>query len=495
MTDITVQPLADIPTTLEGVQARQAELQPVIAAFLARGDDLTETEHAEYVARGAEWSALDSLQVSLDEAHTAELARREDLGESLTRFASAPGSVQQPSTATRTQGPIDRKRNPFDRDEINRSDSPSDLMARAMSAAEVTPDSSDLRRSGLTDLLERHGDQPMAELVLRTCSPEYKAAFAALVRTGEIGSLSDDQRSAIQFAERSAQQVRAMSTADAGGGYLIPTDIEPQITLTASGSQNPIYDIARRVPTTGTTLRNVGSPNAAWSWDAQNAEVSDDSVTLTNTDITLYSANGFIPVSFEAAASVPSIMSEMSRVLNGGYNDLVGAALATGTGSGQPFGINAALAGVTNEVNNATTTVLVVADLYTVWDQLATRHRRNAQWMMNNAQISRIRQFATDDGASLWVRLGEGSGAELMGRPVHENSDMDAGLAAGDDIMVLGNWEHYVIAEGVGTMVDIIPHVFGSNGRPTGARGIFAKARLGADLVDNASFVQLTGVA
>ena len=55
-------------------------------------------------------------------------------------------------------------------------------------------------------------------------------------------------------------------------------------------------------------------------------------------------------------------------------------------------------------------------------------------------------------------------------------------------ILLAGDFQHYVIAEGWGTQVRLIPDVFGSNGRPIGASGIYMSTRLGADCVLNSAF-------
>ena len=50
-------------------------------------------------------------------------------------------------------------------------------------------------------------------------------------------------------------------------------------------------------------------------------------------------------------------------------------------------------------------------------------------------------------------------------------------------ILVVGDWSNYIIFDRIGsTRVELVPHVFGTNGRPTGQRGVYAYFRTGADV-------------
>ena len=372
----------------------------------------------------------------------------------------------------------------WDIDAVARFDiSEDELMSRALSAVEDTPGPSDARRAALTGILERDGDENMARIVLASTSPAYKRAFSKSLRYGgsEYAELDAEERAALKFANGLA---RAMSIGtDNQGGYLVPTDIEPAVTLSADGTTNPIYNLARKVMTTSDTYRVVTSPNAAWSWDGENTEVSDDTPTFANVDIPLYVAQGFIPVSFRAQQAT-NAMSIAQQVLNGGYNDLVGAALATGSGSSQPTGVVTALVAGSRVTASATTDTFAVADVYNLHEAIATRHRRNATWLADIAIINEIRQFATDDGHALLARLGEGQPPTILGSPLVECSDLDGTYGTGDNyVLVYMDLQHFVVAEAVGTMVRIIPDVMGTTGRPIGASGVYMQTSFGSDSV------------
>lgn len=58
-----------------------------------------------------------------------------------------------------------------------------------------------------------------------------------------------------------------------------------------------------------------------------------------------------------------------------------------------------------------------------------------------------------------------------------------------DNILVFGEFQNYVVADRVGTTVEFIPHLFAlGNNRPSGQRGWYAYARVGADSVNDGAF-------
>ncbi len=53
-------------------------------------------------------------------------------------------------------------------------------------------------------------------------------------------------------------------------------------------------------------------------------------------------------------------------------------------------------------------------------------------------------------------------------------------------MLIVGDFQNYVLADRIGMQVELVPHFFatGSN-RPSGQRGFFAYYRLGADSVND----------
>lgn len=465
------------------LDAIKAELLP-----LAEAPVLDEVQRARYDELATEF---DALSAKITDANAFDARRRADL-ERMQKLAPVTGREVASFDADPLDGEVDRAKtlnNPWDRDEVARSQNADDLVARALSAAEMTPGPNDVRRQALTAIIEADGDERVARLVLATTSPEYKSAYGKIARTGgSENDLTPGEKEAVRFA-KNVQRAMSVGT-DAAGGYLVPTDIEAAVTLSADGTNNPIYSRARRVQTTSDTYRVVTSPNAAWSWDGENTEVSDDTPTFANTDIPLYVAQGFVPYSYVSANSIGGITGVIASVLMGGWNDLVGAALTTGSGSAQPTGIVTALGGA-NVIASASADTFAIADVYSTFEPLAARHRRNATWMSSIEALSDVRQFGTADSHALLTRLGDGEdGLRILGRPWVENEDMDSTITALADnkYLLLGDFNNYVVAEGLGTVTRFIPDVVGGNGRPIGASAVFMQTHFGADSVLDSAF-------
>ena len=484
------------PETVERFNAIKAELTPLAT----KAEPLSDVERARYDELTTEF---DALYPQIEDANKFNERRKSDL-ERMKRLNPVVGTEVQSFDSDPLNGDeLDKPsaiKNPWDRSEIARSRNADDIMSRALSAVEMTPGPADVRRQALTEILEREGSETIARLTLATTSPDYKSAYGKIARaSGDIGraNLSVEEREAVDYAD-SVRRAMSQGT-DNTGGYLVPTDIEAAVTLSADGTNNPIYNVARRVQTTSDTYRVVTSPNAAWSWDGENTEVSDDTPTFANTDIPLYIAQGFVPYSYAASHGIAGVQGIVSSVLMGGWNDLVGAALTNGTGSSQPTGITTALDGVSgSEIAPGTAETFAVGDVYKTRDALAARHRRNAQWFAHISTLSTMRQFATDDGHALLARLGEGEDYRLLGKTITENEDMDAyadfdaGATADNFLLLFGDFSHYVVAEGLGTVTRFIPDVVGGNGRPIGASAIFMQTQFGADSVLNSAFAMLS---
>lgn len=171
---------------------------------------------------------------------------------------------------------------------------------------------------------------------------------------------------------------------------------------------------------------------------------------------------------------------------------LESAGFATGTGSSQPEGIITALVAASTPIQtSATTDVCAIADVYATQVKAPPRARSNATWVANLAVINLMRQFGTANNYHGFLTdLAGGAPSQLLGRPLYESSDMDGAINAAADnyILVTGDFSKYVIVDRVGMSVELIPHLLGSNRRPSGQRGLYAYWRVGAECVDPTQF-------
>lgn len=489
---------------------RLLEIRARLDAIATELEPLTATEQPLSDEQAARFADLDAEAVILEaEAATIE-AREASVARVRARIENLPVTVErgadeadadpftEPDSARSGTDP--QGRNPW-REPATRSIG--QLRGRARAAAERMSGATDGVRAVLTtfvDTLEGvaeddpAGDEIRETLnqVLAASDPDYMRAFRKLVMLGQPESaLTNEERAAYV---RTLPFVRAMSTTDAAGGFLIPQQLDPNLILTATGSVNPIRNLARKVTATGDRWDGVSAGAAAWSWDAEGTEVSDDAVAVANPFVAVHTARGFIPYSHEVGMDAANWAANLGLVLAQGKDDLEATAHVLGSGAGQPFGIVTALTGGASVVASATADTYAVIDLYNVFDALPARYRARAAWIMEQRIIGKTRQFGAADSHALLTRLADGyDSLQLLGKPLLEASALDGVVTAAADnfISVVGDWSNYVIADRLGMVVEVIPHLFGANGRPTGQAGLYARFRTGADSVNDAGFRML----
>lgn len=332
----------------------------------------------------------------------------------------------------------------------------------------------------------------VARRMLLTENDAYRSGFVKMVtRTSPI--LSADEARAIQAFD----EFRAMAIGtDAAGGYGVPVLIDPTIILTAQGSPNDIINLARVETITNDEWKGVTSAGVTWSFDAEAAEVSDDSPTLAQPSVPTHKAQGFIPYSIEVGMDYPNFAAEMSTLLDEGYRELLANKLTLGSGSGEPTGIVTALDANTNvEVTPTTDGALGAVDVYKLWDALPIKYRRrNPVWMSSTDVMNEVRQFAGPSGASdanFSVNITSESLPRLFGKAYYENDFMAdfASSTGAANLMVLGDFSNYLVAQRAGMNVELVPHLFDtSNNLPKGQRGWYAWARVGADSINDLAF-------
>lgn len=386
-------------------------------------------------------------------------------------------------------------RNPWDVSEVrewgrDRGAVAHEYRERALSAIQQMPVANDKVRAAATSIIERYddSDSKLARLCLATSSPAYMRAWSKLAR-GAGHELNREEQDAIRHARQAS---RAMSLTDSAGGYLVPFQLDPTVIITSNGSLNQIRQVARQVVAIGDVWNGVSAGQVTWSFAGEATEASDNTPTFVQPSIQVHKAQGFVPISIEAIEDEANVAAEVARLLAFGRDALEGEKFITGTGSGEPFGIKTALNGTASNVASATAATFAVDDVYALDNALPARYRMNASWLAHRAVYNAVRQFDTAGGADLWVQLGADVPGSLLGRPAYEAEAMPSTPATtGADTLIYGDFQDYVIADRVGMTVEFIPHMMGSNQRPTGQRGWYAYYRVGADSVNDAAFRML----
>lgn len=362
-----------------------------------------------------------------------------------------------------------------------------DQALRAIEAneAELTPEAGDR----ITALVKRDKYGLDSAYVAAVASEHYEQAFARMLSGSPVASfeMSPEEVEAVR-AVRRAQELRALSIGGGSpvgseGGFAVPFALDPTIIATSDGSVNPLRQIARVQTILSNEWRGVSSDGITIDYEVENDEADDDSPTLAQPTVTANRVSAFIPFSFEVDQDWNSMRSEMAKLISDGRDDLEADKFVTGTGNGEPEGIVAGL-DAASVVPTASPAVFATADIYALIEALPPRFRPRASFLANLGILNLIAQFETENGSRQFPSIDDG---RLIQKSAFEASTMDGTTAAGDQILLAGDFRHYLIVDRIGMSVEIVPFLFGAAGRPTGQRGIYAFWRNGAAiLADNA---------
>jgi HK97 family phage major capsid protein len=341
-------------------------------------------------------------------------------------------------------------------------------------------------------------DPDIARRILVTETDAYRTAWMKLTTQPDAQLyLTDEEREAV----RAFNEYRAAAEwTSASGGFGIPVFIDPSIILTAQESGNPFLTLARQVTVNTNQWKGVSSAGVSWAFQTEAAAVTDNAPTLAQPTVTVHMARGFIPYSIEVGQDYPAFADEMAQLLAAGYDELLVDKFTRGSGSGEPQGIVTALSANTNvRVKLGTAGTLAEADPYSVWKALPQKFRRRAAWMMSVGVNNAVRRLGT---ANVFHAFTENLPAEwadiLFGKTVYESpymNDTPATTTSNESLAVVGDWANFVIARRGGMSVELVPQIFDvTANRPTGQRGWFAYARIGAGSVNDLGFRVLTNV-
>ncbi len=332
----------------------------------------------------------------------------------------------------------------------------------------------------------------VGRLLLATENPHYRSAFQKIAASS-APVFSPEESRAIEQVQLIK---RAMSIGvDASGGFAVPVLIDPTIILTAQGSENDILRLARVETITNDTWRGLSSAGVSWSFKPEAAPAGDNSPTIAQPEVPTRRADGFIPFSIEIGMDWPGFAEQMSSLLAEGYDELLAEKLTTGTsGSNEPNGLISSLDALTSPANIELTTAGVVGatDIYGLWNQLPQKYRRRSStaWLSSTDVQNTIRQLGTTD-PNFTVDITQEAIPRLFGKeyPMNDFMEDDPAGTGTQPLLVVGDFNGYLVAQRAGMTVEFIPQLFDvTNNRPTGQRGWFAWARVGAGVVNPQAF-------
>lgn len=444
------------------------KLESIATASLDEKRSLTAEEDVEVRALHATVNTL-TTELTADQATLAQ----HEATDAARKLATPPAKPGAPA--------FHRNDDPYDIDLRSAPRTPEvrkDIEQRALRALEREEDLSDANKAHVEQMLRNrrvNRNGALARHIITTGRDDYRSAFSELtLRANPL--LSAQQMEAVR-------EVRGLQiTTDASGGYLMPFTLDPTIIVTNNGVVNPIRSLATVITVATDNWQGVSTAGVTASYDAEEAQVSDDTPTLAQPSIAVHQGQAFVPFSVQAEDDLDALAQDVAEMFADAKDRLELNAFTLGTGSAQPFG----LITEATTVASTTTDTYAVADVYKLQNAVASRHAAMGKWMANRAVINLTRQFGTALGHAFLTDLGGGMPPQILGQDLFENSEMDGTLnaTATNLFLAYGDFKKYRIHDRIGMSVELVPHLFGANQRPTGQRGWYARFRHGARLVD-----------
>jgi HK97 family phage major capsid protein len=349
----------------------------------------------------------------------------------------------------------------------------------AQYAPTVDPKAAQAAVHKILEEAETEDRKVIARRIIATGSPAYRAAFNAFLRKLNPNALSRLELEALTLGS------------DPDGGYMIPFALDPTIILISDGAINPLRTIARVERITGKKWQGVKSTGIIVTRHPENFESTDDSPDLTQPELETSRVQAWIPFSreLEASVNVPAAvaplladakdMEEADEFINGDG--------VTAGGVTNPSGLIATLA-AGSFVPTVGAASFGPEDVYAIKNQTPPRWRARGRYLGEGSIYDLVRQFDTSGGSNMWVQLADANPGRLIGYPGEEISTMDGDLSTGSHPLIFGDFKQFLIVDRLGMAVDVIPHVFGANGRPTGQRGVFALWANGCGILADEAF-------
>lgn len=447
------------------------------------------------------YASLVEVNEEIDKRIT-ELDKRQKYVEAMSR---EPGHTVRADVEIRTERTSVKERDIYDTSSIridpdNPERGKAEYRDRAMRAVELAhfPESVSKERAQdhVARLLDEYDtpDGQLARRILKTGSPQYRAAF----------------RKWMSGVPMTNEEQRAFSLASTG--IPLTFTLDPTIIPVSASVVNPLRAISSVENVVGTNEWRGVTAAAISAARASEAAVvaSDGTPTLAQPAIVCSRVQAFVPFSVEAEGDWGGMDTALARLFADSKDDEEATAFASGNGTPpNPFGV---LTGATGTTAASSGLTIAAANLYALEAALAPRYRPRAQFVANRAMYNIIRGLDTAGGAQLWVRIGElvgnapasdggngNTGLKLLGYPVNELSTMSATVVNATKIMLLGDFSLYKIIDRVGMNLELVTTLTqqataGTGwGVPTGQRGIFAWWRNGAKVLDAVGFRALTG--
>jgi HK97 family phage major capsid protein len=277
------------------------------------------------------------------------------------------------------------------------------------------------------------------------------------------------------------------------GAYLVPTVLYNEI-VEEMRDDTVIRAKARVIPNCPAILaidQLVGRPKA--SWTAEKAVKDTTTATFAQISLTPYTLACIAVMTnqlIQDAEAGGFFVTYMTEKLATAINEKEDEAFATGSGTGQPTGIDAYAATVHRiiaEPANVVTADSLIRANYT----LGTKYRNKAVWVMNTQTLVKVMQLK--DGQNRYLFIADPTGATpgtILGKPVFEQNNLPQNHIWFGDLKSywIGDRGGMTIAKSEDATIEGVGNLFERN-----MTAIRVEKRVDGELVDLDAMVCITG--
>lgn len=274
-------------------------------------------------------------------------------------------------------------------------------------------------------------------------APEYRSAFYKKLLGKE---LTDTEARAFDTAkaEKRSDSFNTLSNSAA----VIPTQTLNEIVKQARNT-NGLYNEVRLFHVPSNLSVPVGTPTDAASWHTEGAAV--DRTKVTTTAVTFTGLELIKVLSMSAAArrmEIAAFESYMTQELRSAIADAIGAAIVSGTGTGQPTGI---LSGITwTKTNSLSVTALSADKLLEAVAMLPAGYAGGAKFAMSTATLfGQVYPLKDGEGKYLFTDPTAGGVHRLFGFEIVIDDNIPAGT------VLFGNFRYYGVNIPEGVAVEV----------------------------------------
>lgn len=274
-------------------------------------------------------------------------------------------------------------------------------------------------------------------------TPEYRSAFYKRLLGKE---LTDGENRAFEAAqaEKRADAFNTLSNSAA----VVPTTTLNEVVKQARGV-NGLFNEVRLFSVPNNLSVPVGTPTDAAAWHTEGATVERKNVT---TAAVTFTGRELIKVLSMSAAVKRMDTTAFERYLTDELKsciaDAIGAAIVSGTGSGQPTGI---LSGVTwNNRNRVQTAALTADNLLSLVALLPAGYSGGAKFAMSTATLfGSVYPLKDGDGRYFFTDAESGGNRRLFGFEIVLDDNIPAGT------ILFGNFRYYGVNIPQGVAIEV----------------------------------------